>query len=196
MKKHLLIIILSIFALPLAAQAWPWSRDLMDQPSIKPQEPPLFTYPKDSVPVEINQWTLVSSRDEADHMKNPIPATEKSIRYGHAMFMTYCLPCHGPDGKGDGLVGKVFEVQPMDLTSDYVKGVSDGWIFGTITFGSFGIMPRYGYDMRPWERWDVVNYIRNVLEKPGSEKTRSEVAALVKKYHQQAKLKLNPKAGE
>jgi mono/diheme cytochrome c family protein len=194
MKKYLLFII-CILALPLSAQAWPWSRDLMNQPSIKPQEPPLFTYPKDSVPVG-GPWTKVANRDEADKMPNPVPATEKSIRYGHAMFMTYCLPCHGPDGKGDGLVGQVFELQPMDLTSDYVKGVSDGWIFGTITFGSFGLMPHYGYDMRPWERWDVVNYIRKVVEKPVDVKTKAERAAEIKEYFAKAKLKLNPKAGE
>ena len=192
MKKYLLII--CILALPLTAQAWPWSRDLRNQPSIKPQEPPLFTYPKDSVPVG-GLWTKVADRDAADHMKNPMPATQKSIRMGHALFMTYCLPCHGPDGKGDGLVGQIFELQPADLTSDYVKGLSDGWIFGTITFGSY-IMPHYGYDMRPWERWDVVNYVRNVLEKPMDVKTKEERAKEMKDYFSKAKIKIQSQAGE
>lgn len=175
MRKFLTFIF--ILALPTTALAWPWSRDLMNQPSIKPQEPPLFTYPKDSVPVG-GPWTPVANRDAADHMKNPVPATPKSIKMGHALFMIYCLPCHGRSGKGTGPVGKVFEVQPADLTSDYVKGLSDGWIWGTITFGSY-IMPHYGYDMRPNERWDVVNFVRNVLQKPMVAKNKEQRAKQV-----------------
>jgi len=160
MKKTLLII--CILALPTAALAWPWSRDLMNQPSIKPQEPPINTYPKDSIPVG-GPWTKVADRDAAEGLKNPVPATPKSIAKGHALFSIYCFPCHGESGKGNGPVGKVFEVQPADLSSDYVKELTDGWIWGTITFGSY-IMPHYAYDMSPKERWDVVNYVRNVIE--------------------------------
>jgi len=162
MKK--LILIVCMLAVPTAVMAWPWSRDLMNQPSIKPQEGPLNTFPVDSVPVG-GPWTKVADRDAADAMVNPVPATAKSIAMGRALFLTYCLPCHGASGKGDGPVGKIFETEPADLTSDYVKDdLTDGWIWGTITFGSY-IMPRYGYDMTPKERWNVVNYIRNVIEK-------------------------------
>ena len=162
MKK--LILIVCMLAVPTAVMAWPWSRDLMNQPSIKPQEGPLNTFPVDSVPVG-GPWTKVADRDAAEEMVNPVPATAKSIAMGRALFLTYCLPCHGASGKGNGPVGKIFETEPADLTSDYVKeDLTDGWIWGTITFGSY-IMPRYGYDMSPKERWNVVNYIRNVLEK-------------------------------
>jgi len=161
MKKTLLII--CILVLPTAAMAWPWSRDLMNQPSVKPQEYPVNTYPQDSVPVG-GPWTKVADRDAADDMENPIVPTKESILKGRSLFKIYCLPCHGVTGEGNGLVGKIFEVQPANLTSDYVKGLSDGWIWGTITFGSY-IMPRYGYDMKPSERWNVVNYVRHDLEK-------------------------------
>jgi len=172
MKKTLLII--CILALPTAAMAWPWSRDLMNQPSIKPQEGPLNTYPKDSVPVG-GPWTKVVDRDAAEGMKNPVKATKESILKGRSLFKIYCMPCHGASGVGNGPVGKIFEAQPADLSSDYVKELSDGWIWGTITFGSY-IMPRYGYDMSPTERWNVVNYIRNVLEKEMVAKTKEERA--------------------
>jgi len=176
MKKILLII--CTLALPTSVMAWPWSRDFMNQPSIKPQEPPINTYPKDSVPVG-GPWTKVADRDAAEGIKNPIPATPASIKMGHALFMTYCFPCHGESGKGNGPVGKIFETQPADLTSDYVKNdLTDGWIWGTITFGSY-IMPRYGYDMSPTERWDVVNFVRNVLEKRMTAKSKEERAKQV-----------------
>jgi len=176
MKKFLLI--LCMLALPTAVMAWPWSRDLMNQPSIKPQEGPLNTYPNDSVPVG-GPWTKVADRDAADQMKNPVAATKKSIDMGHALFQTYCFPCHGASGKGDGPVGKIFETEPADLSSDYVKDdLTDGWIWGTITFGSY-IMPRYGYDMSPTERWHVVNYIRNVLEKRMTAESKEQRASQV-----------------
>lgn len=176
MKKSLLII--CMLALPTIATAWPWSRDLMNQPSIKPQEPPINTFPKDSVPVG-GPWTKVADRDAAEDIKNPVPATKASIAKGRSLFMIYCLPCHGESGKGDGLVGKIFETQPADLTSDYVKDdLTDGWIWGTITFGSY-IMPRYGYDMSPTERWNVVNFVRKVLEKRMTAKSKEERAKQV-----------------
>ena len=176
MKKLLLIV--CMFALPVAAMAWPWSRDLMNQPSIKPQEPPINTYPKNSVPVG-GKWTKVADRDAANDLVNPVKPTEASIKMGHALFQTYCFPCHGEAGKGDGPVGKIFEAQPADLTSDYVKNdLTDGWIWGTITFGSY-VMPRYGYDMSPKERWDVVNYIRHELEKRMTATSKEERAAQV-----------------
>jgi len=176
MKKILIITLMLI--LPASALAWPWSRDLMNQPSIKPQEPPINTYPKDSVPVG-GLWTKVVDRDAAEDIKNPIPATAKSIAMGRAMFTTYCVACHGSSGKGTGPVAKVFETQPADLTSDYVKeDLTDGWIWGTMTFGSY-IMPRYSYDLTPTERWHVVNYIRNVLEKRMTATSKEERAKQV-----------------
>jgi len=173
MKKFILL--LCILALPAAALAWPWSRDQMNQPSIKPQEPPINTYPKDSVPVG-GLWTKVVDRDASEEIKNPIPATAESIAMGRALYMIYCLPCHGESGTGNGLVGKVFETAPADLTSDYVKeDLTDGWLWGTITFGSY-IMPRYSYDMSPVERWHVVNFIRNVFDKRMSIKSKGKHA--------------------
>ncbi len=176
MKKILLII--CMLALPTTLLAWPWSRDLMNQPSIKPQEPPINTYPKDSVPVG-GPWTRVADRDATEDMKNPIPATKASITKGRALFRIYCAACHGESGKGNGPVGKIFETEPADLTSDYVKeDLTDGWIWGTITFGSY-IMPRYGYDMSPTERWHVVNYIRQELEKRMTATSKEERAKQV-----------------
>jgi len=173
MKKTLLLI--CILALPTASLAWPWSRDLMNQPSIKPQEPPINTFPKDSVPAG-GLWTKVADRDAAENIPNPVAATPESIARGHALFTIYCYTCHGESGNGP--VGEVLETPPTDLSSEYIKDLTDGWIWGTITFGSY-VMPRYGYDMSPAERWDVVNYIRNELGKPMAATNKEERATEV-----------------
>ncbi len=174
---------LAAMGISAAAWAWPWSTDMMNQPHIKPQEPPIREYPKDSV-IAGGPWTKVKDRDAAEGLKNPIPPTKESIRMGQALFRIYCFPCHGESGKGNGPVGKIFEVPPADLTSDYVKELTDGWIWGTITFGSY-VMPRYGYDTTPEERWHIVNYIRHVLQKPMKAKSKEERAREVQQVLEQ-----------
>ncbi len=171
MKKVLLV--LCMLSVPATALAWPWSRDLMNQPSIKPQEGELLNPPEHTVPVS-GLWTKMADRDATEELKNPVKADKHSIMRGQALFNVFCATCHGGTGTGKGPVGKIFEAEPADLTSEYVKDeLTDGWIWGTITFGSY-IMPRYGYDMDPMERWDVVNYIREVIQKPMTAKTKEE----------------------
>jgi len=47
-----------------------------------------------------------------------------------------------------------------------------------MAFGSY-IMPRYGYDMSPTERWDVVNFVRHVIEKRMTATSKEERASQV-----------------
>ena len=171
MKKFLLV--LCMLSVPATALAWPWSRDLMNQPSIKPQEGELLNPPANTVPVD-GLWTKMADRDATEELANPIKASKASVLKGQALFNIFCATCHGSTGTGKGPVGKIFEAEPADLTSEYVKDeLTDGWIWGTITFGSY-IMPKYGYDMNPEERWHLVNYIREVIQKPMAVTTKEE----------------------
>ena len=152
--------------LPAMAFAWPWSRDMADQISIKPQEGPeaVRPFPERSVPMQGTKTTpYIHDHDAAMKLPNPNPATPESIAHGREMFQIYCVPCHGVSGTGDGLVGAKLLVRPFDLTADRVqKEVPEGYIFAHITFGG-ALMPSYGNDMYPHERWDVVNYVRHGL---------------------------------
>ncbi len=176
-----LSIIAAVLMVPQVAFAWPWSTDMMNQPAIKPQAPdPLLKefpqmapFPVRSIPVE-GIPTQVANRDEAKELKNPYEVTPKSLKKGRDMFRIYCAACHGLSGKADVPVSG--KIGAIDLTSDYVqKELTEGWIFGTITFGSF-IMPAYGVpagnaenrgsnDLSVEERWHVVNYVKNALMK-------------------------------
>lgn len=169
MKKLTLAAIL--FMAPVLAQAWPWSKDMSEQISVKPQEsvdpknPGMAKYPEHSVPVP---GTTVFLKDQdmetATKMKNPVAADAKSVEQGGRLFGIYCTPCHGYKGKGDGLVGKKWLYQPFDLTNARsTKELTDGFIFGKITFGN-GTMPSYANDLSPTERWHVINYVRKVLQ--------------------------------
>jgi mono/diheme cytochrome c family protein len=166
-----LIFTAAILWKPTPARAWPWSTDMMNQPSIKPQEGLMHPFPKRSVPVS-GIPTKMIDRDAAEDITNPYPPNPESIATGRTMFKIYCSACHGITGRGDTPVAEL--IGSVDLTDpDIVGDLTDGWIFGTITFGG-AIMPAYGVlneemeyfgsnDLTVEERWHVVNYIRNGL---------------------------------
>ena len=148
--------------LPAPAHAWELWTEMIHQISIKPQANPL-PMPKRSVPVPGTATMRVSSQEAAADIPNPIPATPASINTGKQLFTIYCTPCHGTSGTGNGLVGEKLSVRPFDLTSDAVQALPDGFIFGYLTFRGT-VMPSYGNDLSPTERWHVVNYLHHGLK--------------------------------
>jgi len=165
-RKLGLLALTCISLAPAVAGAWPWSRDMANQISIKPQEGPdaIRPFPARSVPMPgTNMLFYVHDRDGAMKLINPNPATEESIHHGRKFFQIFCTPCHGKSGTGDGLVGAKFLIRPFDLTAENEQKVQpEGYIFGTVAFGG-ALMPSYGNDLSPSEIWDVVNYVRHGL---------------------------------
>ena len=90
------------------------------------------------------------------------------------MFRIYCSACHGLTGGANSPITPL--IGAINLREDYAqKELTEGWIFGTITFGS-AIMPAYGdpmgrddrrgnNDLSVDERWDVVNYVKHGMLK-------------------------------
>jgi mono/diheme cytochrome c family protein len=164
-------IAMMVLMLPTLVVAWPWSQDMMNQPSIKPQEGTMYPFPKRSIPVQ-GVPTKVANRDEAKELQNPIAVSEASLKKGRTLFRIICSACHGLTGKADSPVSG--KIGAIDLTDDYVQNtLTEGWIWGTISFGSF-VMPAYGVvdpekggsnDLSVEERWHVVNYVKHGLVK-------------------------------
>ena len=100
----------------------------------------MFPFPQRSIPT-MGIPTKVKSRDEAKDMANPIKVTEASLKEGRTLFRIYCAACHGLSGKADSPVSN--KIGAVDLTQQYIQDYTDGWIWGTITFGSY-VMPAYG----------------------------------------------------
>ena len=44
------------------------------------------------------------------------PARAEEAPQGKQLFVKYCGSCHGPDGKGDGMLASVLKQKPADLT--------------------------------------------------------------------------------
>ncbi|MEW6353953.1 MAG: cytochrome c [Pseudomonadota bacterium] len=176
MKLFKKSLIFAALLLPVLAFAWPWSQDMMNQPSIKPQEPVSpnvlapTPFPARSVPTQ-GIPTPYANRDATKDLKNPIAVSEESLHQGRTLFRIICAACHGLTGKADTPVTE--KIGAIPLNDDYVqKDLTEGWIFGTITFGG-AVMPAYGVthgdvgsnDLSVEERWHIVNYVRHALTK-------------------------------
>jgi mono/diheme cytochrome c family protein len=45
------------------------------------------------------------------------PAAAQGDEIGAAMYATACASCHGPEGRGDGVIGNLLAEAPPDLTT-------------------------------------------------------------------------------
>ncbi|MFQ5468843.1 MAG: c-type cytochrome [Gammaproteobacteria bacterium] len=177
-------LIVAALLFPTVAFAWPWSTDMMDQPNIKPQEGVMKAFPARSIPVS-GIPTKVANRDEAKPLKSPIPVSEASLNKGKTLFRIYCSACHGLTGAADSPVTN--KIGAISLIDSYVQEtLTEGWIYGTITFGSY-VMPAYGSpasrddkrgsnDLSIEERWHVVNYVKHGLAKDAESSTTRTAA--------------------
>ena len=61
---------------------------------------------------------LVLTMGYADQPKGKltIPAPKTDPTNGKLMFTSYCAPCHGADGRGNGPVAPALKAHPTDLT--------------------------------------------------------------------------------
>ncbi len=134
-----------------------WRTDMWYQPSIRPEDAPR-PEPEGSVP--LGAGPLYESRDDTEGLANPVPPSPESLARGRHLFGERCAACHGLEGHGGGPVSRFFPPAP-DLAYRTVLERSDGFIWGTITFGGRAMPPqREGLTDR--DRWDLVNQVRAV----------------------------------
>jgi mono/diheme cytochrome c family protein len=163
----MLAIAASLWLGPAPARAFPWDKDMVDQPSAKPQKspspPPPNSVPttgRENVPDPTTEKELFKAKDEAAAIRNPVPATSESVARGAYLYQVNCLVCHGKEGRGDGPVGRKFDPSPVDLNKDYTQSQADGQLFFTLTRGRVA-MPFYRDALSQQERWDVINFLRS-----------------------------------
>jgi mono/diheme cytochrome c family protein len=142
-----------------------WFATMRHQRNIKPYARPI---PPVAGAVPITGVEQPVTRETADRLPNPRTRTAESLNRGEWVYQTYCLVCHGPQGKGDGPVsmagGGPFGGVPS-LVDPTRPHLSDGYIYGMIVDASRmgrGVMPHYGDKVRGLDRWDLVNYVRSL----------------------------------
>jgi mono/diheme cytochrome c family protein len=140
-----------------------WFNNMTESPRVMPGER-AFMMPPGSVPRGGELRLPKEERDLAAMRRNPIAATPASVQKGSELFAIYCTPCHGPGGKGDGLVSSKF-VPPADLTNpDLQKARTDGYWQSYLSVGG-AVMPSYGEALSADERWHVVNFVRTLAQR-------------------------------
>jgi mono/diheme cytochrome c family protein/uncharacterized membrane protein len=96
----------------------------------------------------------------AGNSRNPIAPTAESLAEGDHIFSEYCLPCHGPRGKGDGPLAAQLNPPPADLTLHSIHNPDD-YLFNVIANGRQGTaMPAFDTRLEREQIWHVINHLR------------------------------------
>lgn len=92
------------------------------------------------------------------------PGDADSLRRGAKAYAIFCIPCHGPAGRGDGLVTQRGFPPPPSLLIEKTQSMADGQLFHILTHGQ-GNMPPYAAQVNPDDRWKIILHIRSLQEK-------------------------------
>jgi mono/diheme cytochrome c family protein len=95
---------------------------------------------------------------------NPIdPNDPAALARGQELYERYCIVCHGPDGVGaNAYIAAQHPILPAyNLSGPQVVAYSDQYIYAMIRVGR-GLMPEYGSRITHFDRWKVVNYVRQL----------------------------------
>jgi mono/diheme cytochrome c family protein len=101
---------------------------------------------------------------QAAALKNPVPATPRSVDDGRKLYMTHCRHCHGAKGLGDGPLAPK-NSHPANLTdAQWDHGSSDGEIFWIISNGAGpdSEMRAKRFELSATNIWKIVNYVRSL----------------------------------
>lgn len=97
---------------------------------------------------------------------NPLEYNDENLERGKLMYERFCMVCHGTmgDGKGHLYTSGKYTFPPADLTAEKTVSRPDGEIYHIITHG-INIMGAYGPLITPEDRWKILMYVREELQK-------------------------------
>ncbi len=161
-----------------------FGRSMREQPSLDPYDQPLLPAegtvpfaagnfpPADGVvqlgqaesaaefPAPVQPIQLLQQAPEIMELQNPVEPTAGSLARGEEMFNRACSPCHGAGGLGDGPVTEAGMLS-FSLLTDEAQEYPDGYIYTIIRVGR-GAMPALGHQVAHFDRWHLVNYVREL----------------------------------
>jgi mono/diheme cytochrome c family protein len=97
----------------------------------------------------------------ADALKNPQAGNPSAVKDGKTLYISYCAPCHGEKGKGDGVAGGALSPKPANHTAPVVQNQTDGAIFWKLSEGR-NAMAAYKNSLTETQRWNLVCFIRSL----------------------------------
>ncbi len=117
-------LVVLVHCVPSELAAFPWSIDMYRGSAVQPETISPRVMPEDTLPTVGGE--MPKSRIALIKVPDPILPSRQNLEHGRRLYATWCAPCHGTTGKGDGPVKFLLRVPPMDLTSETVRGMSDG----------------------------------------------------------------------
>ncbi len=84
-----------------------------------------------------------------------------SLQRGRVVFTTFCQPCHGAAGKGDGPVALRGYPPPASLVAARAVNLTDAQMFAILTSGQRN-MPPYASQISPEDRWSAIALVRSM----------------------------------
>lgn len=141
-------------------------------PSVPEPAVPELTVPEPAVVPEPAPPTTAPA-PEAVPATPPGPAVPTgSLRgdpkAGEAVYAGYCTPCHGRDGKGEGLMAVNLNPSPRDFTdAEYMGSLSDEHLFTVIQKGGAAVgrsplMAPWGGVISEEDTKDLIAYLRTL----------------------------------
>jgi mono/diheme cytochrome c family protein len=104
----------------------------------------------------------------AKDLQNPVPSAADSVEMGTKNYSTHCQSCHGERGDGKGPRAERLSIAPSDFMDAHAMGqMTDGELFWKISHGRRP-MPGFQDKLTEQERWQLVDYIRTLAQKPAS----------------------------
>jgi len=104
---------------------------------------------------------VVAQSDEAraQAAAHPPPASDALLARGQQRYGIYCAPCHGLDGRGDGIIAQHGFPHPPSYFESRLMSAPASTFYDAITNG-YGVMYSYADRVSPHDRWAIVAYIR------------------------------------
>ena len=117
--------------------------------------------------IEESAW--LSRSQEADLIPaagqpkdNPFPLSDAAaLARGRAGYTSFCEPCHGATGAGDGPVTQHGYPAPPNLIAGSAADMDDVVLFRIVSQGGID-MPPYASQIPPSDRWRIVAHLRSL----------------------------------
>lgn len=112
----------------------------------------------------------------------PFEVTREVLERGQEEFNTFCTPCHGYAGYGDGVLSEEGFPKPASFHDEEIRSKPVGHYFDVITHGQ-NAMYSYASRVEPADRWAIAAYIRalqlsqNAMVESLPDDVRSELEA-------------------
>jgi mono/diheme cytochrome c family protein len=97
-------------------------------------------------------------------LASPVSGNKAALARGAVIYASHCQGCHGPEGKGDGVVAQRGFPAPPSFLAEKAMKMADGQMFHVLTWGQ-GNMPSYASHIDREDRWKVIEHVRKLQGK-------------------------------